>query len=109
MRADRSNVCRAVRDARADRAIAASEGIRLGRGLSMRQCACGGTVSGNPDDPTPGVRDHQRTPEHRAYRARNHSEPLADPTADCIRVDLSAVVSVRPARQRRGWARVAVR
>ena len=79
-----------------------------GTQLWTRPCACGGTVRANPDDPTPGVREHQRTVEHRRYRMTYHPEPLADPTADCIRVDLSAVVSVRPARQRpRG--RMAVR
>ena len=33
-------------------------------------CACGGTVTANPDDPALGVQLHQREATHRLYRAR---------------------------------------
>ena len=33
-------------------------------------CACGGTVTADPDDPAQGVQLHQREAIHRLYRAR---------------------------------------
>lgn len=35
-----------------------------------RPCACRGVVLADPDDPGPGVRDHQATPIHQLWRGR---------------------------------------
>ena len=70
-------------------------------------CACGGTVRADPLDPAPGVRVHQHTAKHRAWSVYVFG-PLPDATAATLRVDVSAQLSVRPARQRR-WSKAAVR
>jgi hypothetical protein len=38
-----------------------------------RPCACGGEVRANPDDPTPGVREHNAGPEHHEWRLRREA------------------------------------
>lgn len=36
---------------------------------AKRPCACKGVVEADPIDPTPGVQEHQKTPQHQAWRA----------------------------------------
>ena len=38
-------------------------------GPVARPCLCGGVVIADPVDPTDGVREHQATPKHKAWRA----------------------------------------
>lgn len=38
--------------------------------IEHRLCACMSVVSADPADPGPGVRPHNATPEHRAWRRR---------------------------------------
>lgn len=74
-----------------------------------RACMCRGFVTANPIDPFPGVALHVGTEPHRSWSKRHALEPLPslpDSTADYHRVDLSAVVSVRPVRRRRPWVRL---
>lgn len=74
MRSDGRNLrCQAVADAREERRLAASRGVTLGRGLSVRPCACGGRVYASITDPTPGVREHNATPEHRRWAAERQA------------------------------------
>jgi len=64
-------------------------------------CACGDSVTANPDDPLPGVREHNASMTHISYRARL---PEANPTARRTRLDLSAQSRVRPVRLRHAQA-----
>lgn len=41
------------------------------RRMIRRPCICQGYVTADPLDPTPGVREHQRTQRHGAWRERN--------------------------------------
>jgi hypothetical protein len=40
-----------------------------GRVEEARPCVCGGVVIADRVDPTAGVREHQATPKHEAWRA----------------------------------------
>ena len=76
-----------------------------------RPCACGGQVTADPLDPTPGVRDHVDASPHRDWSDRMSWFPrttFPDPTAPGALVDLSQREAVRPVRVRRSGHRVYV-
>jgi hypothetical protein len=53
----------------APRGIAESDLLRAyGEQEQARPCVCGGVVIADPRDPTEGVREHQATPKHVAWR-----------------------------------------
>lgn len=70
--------------------------------IFTRPCACGSTVTANPDDPTPGVREHNATRVHRNWSQRTSIAPpllSSYPTTDHLRVDVSVQMPVRPVRR----------
>lgn len=43
--------------------------VASGPRLTARPCACGGVVEADPVEPTAGVREHQQTRRHAAWRS----------------------------------------
>ena len=64
--------------------------------MFTRACACGVTITADPDDPMPAIREHISTEPHRSWSIATHTPPLPKLTVGPLTVERLGELGLLP-------------